>query len=91
MTGMGLTPRQAEVLAVIVRWFGEYGIGPTIREIMGATGTGSSSSVHAVLCSLERRGHITRKQGRHRGIEFQPRTQRYRFIPVSDLTWPVAA
>jgi repressor LexA len=51
-----LTPRQRRILDVISATVRERGYPPTVREIGEAVGLTSSSSVHAQLANLERRG-----------------------------------
>jgi repressor LexA len=51
-----LTSRQREILDVIEQSMRERGYPPSVREIGEAVGLTSSSSVHAQLANLERRG-----------------------------------
>ena len=51
-----LTPRQRRILEFISGTVREQGYPPTVREIGEAVGLTSSSSVHAQLANLERRG-----------------------------------
>ena len=51
-----LTPRQRRILDFISGTVREQGYPPTVREIGEAVGLTSSSSVHAQLANLERRG-----------------------------------
>jgi repressor LexA len=51
-----LTPRQRRILDFISATVRERGYPPTVREIGEAVGLTSSSSVHAQLANLERRG-----------------------------------
>jgi repressor LexA len=51
-----LTPRQRRILEFISATVRERGYPPTVREIGEAVGLTSSSSVHAQLANLERRG-----------------------------------
>jgi repressor LexA len=51
-----LTPRQRRILDFISGTVREHGYPPTVREIGEAVGLTSSSSVHAQLANLERRG-----------------------------------
>ncbi|MDD3229780.1 MAG: transcriptional repressor LexA [Oscillospiraceae bacterium] len=46
----------------------QTGLPPTVREICAATGLKSTSSVHAHLKTLERKGLITRDPGLNRAI-----------------------
>jgi repressor LexA len=53
-----LTPRQRRILDHIASAVRERGYPPTVREIGEAVGLTSSSSVHAQLANLERRGML---------------------------------
>jgi repressor LexA len=46
----------------------QNGLPPTVREICAATGLKSTSSVHAHLKTLERKGYISRDAGLNRAI-----------------------
>jgi SOS-response transcriptional repressor LexA len=101
MTHISLTPSQAKVLAVIKRWLATEGIAPTVREIMAEIGVASVGHVCDQLRGLGERGYIRRLYYKSRAIELlEPARNwtarpvpapRYRFIPVSSLTWPVTA
>ncbi len=54
-----LTNKQAVVYAYLVKALASS-IPPTVREICNATGIKSTSTVHAILSSLEEQGYITR-------------------------------
>ena len=51
-----VTPRQERILDFIGRTVSDRGYPPTVREIGEAVGLTSSSSVHAQLANLERKG-----------------------------------
>ena len=53
-----LTPRQAEVLAAIVRLTGECGHPPTIRELCGALAILSPNGVASHLKLLAKKGYV---------------------------------
>ncbi len=72
----GLTPRQARILRFIERTIQERGYPPTVREIGEAVGLTSSSSVHAQLENLERRGLLRRDPTKPRAMVLEvPRPQ----------------
>src|SRR4029453_17964141 len=50
------TPRQQRILEFIAETVRDRGYPPTVREIGEAVGLTSSSSVHAQLANLERKG-----------------------------------
>jgi len=83
---------EAQALLEIERSFAQRGYAPTVREIMAGTGIRSFRHVSEALDGLEERGIIRRLPRRSRALELlQSRGARFRFIPVSQLTWPVAA
>jgi repressor LexA len=64
-----LTPRQQRILEHIRRTVQERGYPPTVREIGEAVGLTSSSSVHAQLANLQRKGLLRKDPARPRAIE----------------------
>lgn len=64
-----LTTRQQRILQVIHDTVVERGYPPSIREIGEAVGLTSSSSVHAQLEALQRKGYIRRDTNRPTAIE----------------------
>jgi repressor LexA len=63
-----LTPRQRRILDFIGTTVRERGYPPTVREIGEAVGLTSSSSVHAQLANLERRGLLHKDPTKPRAI-----------------------
>jgi repressor LexA len=66
-----VTTRQARILDFIKRTVEQRGYPPTVREIGEAVGLTSSSSVHAQLANLERRGLLRRDPTKPRAMELQ--------------------
>jgi repressor LexA len=66
-----VTPRQRRILDYIKATVRERGYPPTVREIGEAVGLNSSSSVHAQLANLERRGRLRRDPTKPRAMELQ--------------------
>jgi repressor LexA len=66
-----VTPRQRRILDYIKATVRERGYPPTVREIGEAVGLNSSSSVHAQLANLERRGFLRRDASKPRAMELQ--------------------
>lgn len=66
-----ITTRQRRILDYIHRTVRERGYPPTVREIGDAVGLTSSSSVHAQLANLERRGLLKRAPTKPRAMELQ--------------------
>ncbi len=62
-----LTPNQQKVYDYIVERLDE-GLPPTVREICAKTGIRSTSTVFAILNSLEEKGYITRSGNSSRSI-----------------------
>jgi len=72
-----LTPRQRRILEFIAETVRSRGYPPTVREIGEAVGLTSSSSVHAQLATLERRGHLRKDPTKPRAMALSdsPRAQ----------------
>ncbi|MBK5230767.1 MAG: hypothetical protein JJE27_06285, partial [Thermoleophilia bacterium] len=64
-----LTKRQTEILDFIKRYLEKNGYPPTVRDIGGAVGLTSSSTVHAHLANLEKAGAIRRDPTKPRALE----------------------
>src|ERR687892_620615 len=64
-----LTARQQRIVEFIRRTVLERGYPPTVREIGEAVGLTSSSSVHAQLANLQRKGMLRKDPSRPRAIE----------------------
>jgi repressor LexA len=63
-----ITPRQQRILDVIAQTVRDRGYPPTVREIGEAVGLTSSSSVHAQLANLERKGLLTKDPSKPRAM-----------------------
>jgi repressor LexA len=66
-----ITARQRRILDYIKSTVQERGYPPTVREIGEAVGLTSSSSVHAQLANLQRRGLLRRDATKPRAMELQ--------------------
>jgi repressor LexA len=64
-----LTTRQQQIFEFIKRYTHEKGYPPTVRDIGGAIGLTSSSTVHAHLANLERLGLLRRDPTKPRAME----------------------
>jgi repressor LexA len=69
------TVRQQRILDFINETVRDRGYPPTVREIGEAVGLTSSSSVHAQLANLERKGLLHRDPTKPRAIELADRTE----------------
>lgn len=70
---MDLTKRQQEIFDFIKRYTEANGYPPTVRDIGKAVGLASSSTVHAHLANLEKRGLIRRDPTKPRALELLDR------------------
>jgi repressor LexA len=71
-----LTPRQRRILEFISQTVRTQGYPPTVREIGEAVGLTSSSSVHAQLANLERRGLLHKDPTKPRAMTLsEPRVE----------------
>jgi repressor LexA len=80
-----LTPRQQRIVEFIRRTVQDRGYPPTVREIGEAVGLTSSSSVHAQLANLQRKGLLRKDPAKPRAIEVagvRPRGAAAVTIPV---------
>jgi repressor LexA len=76
MDTTGLTARQRRIVEFIERTVRERGYPPTVREIGEAVGLTSSSSVHAQLANLERRGLLHKDPTKPRAMSLEaPRVE----------------
>ncbi len=66
---MELSPRQREILEFVNSHVDQHGYPPTVREIGGAIGLTSPSTVHAHLARLEAAGLIRRDPTKPRALE----------------------
>ena len=64
-----LSKRQREIFDYISRYLKQHGYPPTVREIGGAVGLTSSSTVHAHLSKLEKLGVLKRDPTKPRAME----------------------
>src|SRR2546426_11903751 len=71
-----LTPRQRRILDFIAHTVLDRGYPPTVREIGEAGGLASSSSVHAQLANLERKGRLHKDPTKPRAMSLaEPRAE----------------
>jgi len=82
MADVDLTPRQRRILEFISHTVSERGYPPTVREIGEAVGLTSSSSVHAQLANLERRGLLTKDPTKPRAVTLSEPKARGEVVPL---------
>lgn len=63
-----LTPRQREVLEIVIRHIEARGYPPTLREIGAKLGVAGTLGVMKHLEALEKKGYLRRQEGSTRGI-----------------------
>jgi repressor LexA len=80
--GAKLSVRQASILEYIQQKLDERGYPPSVREIGEAVGLKSSSTVHAHLKQLERKGYIHRDPTKPRAIEIMGNNTAIVRVPV---------
>lgn len=69
MTRQGISKRQQQAYEFICSYTKEHGYPPSVREIGGAIGLSSPSTVHSHLHKLEEAGYIRRDPNKPRTIE----------------------
>lgn len=77
-----LSSRQAMILKYIQKAIDDNGYPPSVREIGKAVGLKSSSTVHAHLVKLEKKGYIRRDPTKPRAIEIVDRNSAIVRVPV---------
>jgi repressor LexA len=80
-----LTGRQREIWSFLVDYVDRHGYPPTVREIGGAVGLASPSTVHAHLANLERAGLLRRDPTKPRALELVGREKAVAETTVSEL------
>jgi repressor LexA len=86
-----LTKRQKEIFDYIKRYLRKHGYPPTVREIGGALGLHSPSTVHAHLAKLESLGLLRRDPSKPRAIELMVDKVKRAVSPGTPLVGNVAA
>jgi len=81
----GATERQRRILEVIEEFRAERGYPPSVREIGERVGLSSSSTIHAHLKTLERRGYITRDPTKPRAMRSEGRSEN----PPDSVVMPI--
>ena len=76
------TARQQRILEFISQTVRERGYPPTVREIGEAVGLTSSSSVHAQLANLERRGLLHKDPSKPRAMALSDQPPRAAVVPL---------
>jgi len=85
MVELNLTKRQQEIFDFIKRYSAKHGYPPTVRDIGKAIGLTSSSTVHAHLANLEKRGLLRRDPSKPRAIELLVDRAKRAVVPQGGL------
>ncbi|RKZ09697.1 repressor LexA, partial [bacterium] len=73
---MGLTPRQAEILAYVTKYCEEHGYAPTLQEVGKHMGLSSVATVHKHVGQLVAKGYLKRaRPNASRDLEVVPRAE----------------
>ncbi len=80
---MGLTPRQAEILAYVTAYTEERGFAPTLQEIGARFGLSSVATVHKHVRHLVEKGYLRReRRNASRDIEVVDESGAWATIPL---------
>jgi repressor LexA len=83
-----LTGRQQEIWSYLVDYVDRHGYPPTVREIGGAVGLASPSTVHAHLANLERAGLLRRDPTKPRALELTGRDRTPAPVAAASIELP---
>ena len=64
-----LTIKQMEMFRIIIKYIEDNGISPTVRELREIIGHKSTSTTHALIKGLEKKGFISKIKGSPRSIK----------------------
>lgn len=67
-SSQGPTPKEEELLTIVIKWIKQKGYSPTIKELCEAMNVKSSSTVHAHMRKLRSKGYITWDPAKPRSI-----------------------
>lgn len=81
-----LSEIQLKILSYIKQELSEKGYPPSVREMCKATGLSSTSSVHAHLNTLEKKGYIIKGNNKMRAIEIVDVENPYTNIEKKEVT-----
>lgn len=82
-----LSEKQINILTYIKNELSLRGYPPSVREICQAVGLSSTSSVHAHLNTLEKRGYIKKGNNKRRAIEITNNDSLYSEFPKKEITY----
>ena len=65
----GLSEREQRILDYMREYVAKWGYPPTVRDVAGALGIKSTSTVHKAIASLEKAGMIKKQAGKRRALD----------------------
>ncbi len=80
-----LSEIQVKILTYIKQELSLRGYPPSVREMCKATGLSSTSSVHAHLTTLEKKGYIVKGNNKMRAIEIVDVDNQYSELPKKEI------
>ena len=80
-----LSDIQVKILTYIKQEISHRGYPPSVREMCKATGLSSTSSVHAHLTTLEKKGYIVKGNNKMRAIEIVDTDNQYADLPKKEI------
>ena len=80
-----LSEIQVKILTYIKQELSTKGYPPSVRELCSATGLSSTSSVHAHLNTLEKKGYIRKGTNKMRAIEVVDNDNAYADLPKREI------
>jgi len=86
---MKLSPREKQILEIINKQIQNKGFPPSVREIGQAVGLSSSSTVHAHLAALEKKGYLKRDQSKPRALTLAKNKTKTARLDSSVVSIPV--
>ncbi len=90
MTGIGLTPRQATLLAFLESEAAAGRPSPSFQEMADHLGLRSKAGIHRLVTGLEERGHLVRLPHRARALGVAAPGAEGAPLPAVPLPAPVA-
>ena len=65
----GLSEREQRILEYMREYVAKWGYPPTVRDVAGALGIKSTSTVHKSIAALEKAGAIKKQAGKRRALD----------------------
>lgn len=88
---MGLTPRQAELLAFVREQIAQHGVSPSYDEIKDKLGLRSRGNVVRIVDGLIERGALSRLPGKARSLVITSRSDAIMVSPAPEVRSAIEA